>query len=84
MRNIGDSSLFMPRAYRMVACQLSVEPLLLVGVADEVPDVDVAYVYTSEALQREEYLLEGHMVLVCTVCNEQPENLPRHISGLLQ
>ena len=76
--------LFMPRAYRIVACQLSVEPLLLVGVADEVPDVDVAYVYTSEVLQREKHLLEGHMVLVYTVGDEQPGNPPRHISDLLQ
>ena len=46
--------------------------------------MDVAYVNGSEALQRAEHLLEGGVVLVEAVGNEQPGDPARRVLGLPQ
>ena len=43
--------------------------------------MDVAYVDGSEALQRVKHPLEGDVVLVQAVGNEQPGDLARHFPG---
>ena len=57
---------------------------MLVGVAYEVPDMDVAYVDGPEALQCAEYLLEGDVVRVEAVGNGQPWDTARHVPGRSQ
>ena len=64
-----------------VARKLAVEPLLFVGVAYEVPYVDIAYVDGPETLHGMEHPLEGDVVLVEAVRDEHPGNPARHVPG---
>ena len=71
----------MPRAYLKRPANPPVEALLFVCVTYEVPDVDVAYVNGPETFQCIEHLLEGDVVLVEAVGDEQPGDPARHVPG---